>query len=351
REIAKRRGSEEAENADVPAEADNVIWRASAADLFILGSTANRAGVIIGAISGLYFSFQEVIEKNYDTFIRQFPALAHLDRSSAPMIAIALLGLIFIGWLVSILSTFLTYYGFVLRKRDDRLLRQYGLLTNVESVLKQNRIQSLRISSPLLRRLLHRATLYAESAGSFGDKAASGQSPLCPLTTVPRLTELCAVAIPALHYATLQWHPVDRKTIRRGFVRYAFLPCLVLIALGLFYNKLWWIGVPVWLVISVGLAYARYRAMGYVDDPAFVASRYGILTREIRVLPRAKIQHVKLEANPFQRRQGLATLHIATAGANSDVPIIDLPRDDAEALLERLSTDASAAGEWLPDGV
>lgn len=351
REIAKRRGGVVAEEADTAPVGDDVVYRASPVDLFVLGSTANRAGVIIGAASGLFITFQNVIEDNYDKLAARVPALAELDRSSATFIAVAILAVLFVGWIISIITTFITYFGFVLRKRDDRLIRQYGLLTNIESVVTQRRIQSLRILAPWLRRCLNRATLYAESAGSFGDKQASGSSPLCPLTVEPELARLCQIAIPSLDYSDMDWQRVSRKTIRRGFFRYARLPVLFFLGLGFFVDQVWWLGVHICIVIAAVMGFARYRAMGYADENEFIASRYGVLTRETRILPRSKVQHVGMKASFFQRRRGLATLHIATAGSNSDVPIIDLPRDVAENLLDKLSNDAAAAGAWLPDGV
>jgi membrane protein YdbS with pleckstrin-like domain len=63
-------------------------------------------------------------------------------------------------------------------------------------------------------------------------------------------------------------------------------------------------------------------------------------------VPEEKIQSVAVHSTPFQRRRGLATLHVDTAGAGalSHARIVDLALEQAEALREALARSSNRSG-------
>ena len=62
----------------------------------------------------------------------------------------------------------------------------------------------------------------------------------------------------------------------------------------------------------------------------------GRLTRVTYWVPLAKVQSLRRVEGPVQRRLGLATVHLDTAGRGAHAALRDLDRRDADAALEEL---------------
>ncbi|MEQ9164328.1 MAG: PH domain-containing protein, partial [Ilumatobacter fluminis] len=76
----------------------------------------------------------------------------------------------------------------------------------------------------------------------------------------------------------------------------------------------------------------RRRRWGLHADG--VGESYGLVWRHTGELPLHKAQVVTVRQSFFERRRGLATLHISTAGGSFRVPFIDLA--DADAARDRV---------------
>lgn len=65
--------------------------------------------------------------------------------------------------------------------------------------------------------------------------------------------------------------------------------------------------------------------------------RHGVLVRRVHLVPRSRIQNVTTTGGPLQRRYGLVTLTVHTAGARTrNVSIEDLDAGHAEGVRRRL---------------
>lgn len=65
--------------------------------------------------------------------------------------------------------------------------------------------------------------------------------------------------------------------------------------------------------------------------------RHGVLVRRSYLVPRSRIQNVTTTAGPLQRRYGVVTLTVHTAGARTrNVSVEDLDAGHAEAVRRRL---------------
>ena len=79
--------------------------------------------------------------------------------------------------------------------------------------------------------------------------------------------------------------------------------------------------------------------MGYLVRTHDLSFRSGLLTRTVATVPFARVQHVSIGRGPLDRRFGLASLQLRTAGGH--VAITGLHHDDAERL-KQLVTDRAA---------
>jgi membrane protein YdbS with pleckstrin-like domain len=81
----------------------------------------------------------------------------------------------------------------------------------------------------------------------------------------------------------------------------------------------------------------RYRHTWYRVDANGIEIGRGRFWQRLITVPHARVQHIDVVRGPIERRFGLATLVIYTAGhANSDIKVEGLSHEAALALRERL---------------
>lgn len=91
------------------------------------------------------------------------------------------------------------------------------------------------------------------------------------------------------------------------------------------------------------------RHMGYLVREQDVSLRSGVLTRAVATVPFARVQHVAIHRGPLDRRFGLATLQLRTAGGSISIP--GLRAELAEKLKQLVADRASQLAEAeLDDG-
>ena len=76
---------------------------------------------------------------------------------------------------------------------------------------------------------------------------------------------------------------------------------------------IWAIAYTIWCQARVVLA---YRHAGYRVDARGIEIRGGIFVRRVISVPRSRVQHIDVVQGPFERRHGIATLSIYTAGVS-----------------------------------
>jgi membrane protein YdbS with pleckstrin-like domain len=122
-------------------------------------------------------------------------------------------------------------------------------------------------------------------------------------------------------------------------------------ALGLSGWLVFVVVVLVWLaVIAAGtwIAYRRWLATFWKLDDTGLHVKRGRLWRKEVLVPRSRVQHLDIERGPIERRYGLATLIVHTAGTRQHaLRLAGLPDADAVALRVVLVPDASRHDDVL----
>lgn len=121
-----------------------------------------------------------------------------------------------------------------------------------------------------------------------------------------------------------------------GWLVCAVLSPILLIALGI----AWLVGelsldlkilaTVAWVAVTVLLAWLaqawppiEYRRFSYALEDDHIEIRHGVVWRTVTSVPKSRVQHIDVAQGPLERRYGLATLSIYTAGtefARVDVP-------------------------------
>ena len=90
-------------------------------------------------------------------------------------------------------------------------------------------------------------------------------------------------------------------------------------------------------VIAVKLPPIEHRYVRYRLDQVGLEIRRGILWRAVISVPRSRVQHTDVNQGPIERRFGLATLVVHTAGTqSSSVQLGGLARETAFAIRDEL---------------
>ncbi len=107
-------------------------------------------------------------------------------------------------------------------------------------------------------------------------------------------------------------------------------------------DKHWWIfGGGLLLAVLLGVllftANKAFQNMGYALRKHDLVFRKGWLFEKLHIIPLKKIQHCQVKRGPLERRYGLASLKIFTAGgAGADITLNGLTQQDAERLKDWL---------------
>jgi putative membrane protein len=240
-----------------------------------------------------------------------------------------------LGIVAGVARTVARDYGFRLSLEDDRLRREQGLFTRKEAVISRRRVQLAQISGGPVRGLFGWSGLSFQTLGAGADRG--GRQSAAPFANRAEIETVLAEVAPLRLPPPPELVQVSRRHILRS-VSGTAAPALAAIA-ALSY---WLPFAPALLaalpLLAVGAALdRRFHRYGLEDGLLFVSR--GVWRRRLWLVPVANIQSLSLSRGPIQRRLGLATLAIDTAGASMiDAPrIVDLRDGRAQALAAEIS--------------
>ncbi|MEM8705610.1 MAG: PH domain-containing protein [Actinomycetota bacterium] len=144
------------------------------------------------------------------------------------------------------------------------------------------------------------------------------------LTDLPRLDEAA-------------FNPLDPAHLRASMLGHVLFGAIVAVAGGVIAvltGSLIPVGIAGALLLIVLLSYGRMvlevRHTGWQLREHDVSVRRGVLVRSVQTLPFVRVQHTRITRSFVQRRFGLSTLHVNSAGP--DIAIDGLAATDAERL-------------------
>jgi len=260
------------------------------------------------------------------------PLEARIQASPVFAAVLGAFGAILLGWLTGILVTFNRYYRFKLERIGDKLHSSHGLLTLKEGTIPLSRVQSWILRTNPLMEFFGWYRLEVQTMGINLNQ--SGYQVALPFGRREEVDAiLAAVGSPALPEA---WSSVSRLTIRRFMARSLGLLLIVVGVVQFWWRPILWLGLIAPLLF--GWALLRYRAMRVADDASWVAIRKGVIRRLTWMVPVEKLQTAGWYANWFQRRLGLASIYVDTAGASAgrSAELPDIEEGQARELITRV---------------
>lgn len=234
-----------------------------------------------------------------------------------------------LAWITGILMNLNRFYGFRLEYEDSRLHTRHGLLTVSEGTVPLRKIQALIIRTNPLMQAFGWYRLELQTMGF--DPNDRGYRVAAPFA---RKDEILAIAQRIRPFALPEeFRRVSTMMIRRTFFRYTLGLIVVTAAASYF-----WSWGP-WLLLALPLLYAladrQYHNHGFVRSDKYLYVRRGVFRRLLWILPTERFQVFYVTQTIFQRRLGIQSLYVDTAGAGAMAHpvVVDLPEEEARNLL------------------
>lgn len=322
-----------------------VLVSMGAGEILRLGLISNRGMVVVAGALGLLSQarpdgFGRMIANAAERLFGVASGLHLGPLAWALTAAILLLALIALLRVFSIAIAFLQFHGFRLVQQGERLQVESGLLTRVRASALARRLQHWTVSETWLHRVFGRQSLKVETAVmAAANQGERGLTHLIPLGTPAQIEALVHRLLPQAGWPELPWRGLHPQAWRRMVKPPAFAILFFCAVLALGKVGAWaWLGL---LLLPLALASARGagRFGGYALTDAVLAFRSGWLSRHWSFVELRRLQGVQLLHTTFDRRNGMATVAVDTAGANPmghRIHIRYLPEAEARALHARL---------------
>lgn len=241
--------------------------------------------------------------------------------------------------LLSVLLALLQYYGFRLTEQGRRLTVERGLLARWRTAAARRRIQAWTLAEGWLHRRLRRRSLSVDTAGAADGQRHRSLHELAPIATPERCDALIEHLLPGAGWGALDWQPLHPRAWRRLWLPGVLFALAATAALAWRWGP-WGFAALLWLPWSLHAARQHARRAGYAINARLVAVRGGWFQRHWRFAEIDKLQALRLSQTPFDRRHGMATLWLDTAGAGAFAPPLRIRFVDesvARALQARLA--------------
>jgi putative membrane protein len=327
-------------------------------ELMLSGLLENRGMVLILAVLGFAMQFAprlsgavtRVVSERLPTVARFVEAVIRsAEQGSIPihqLLVIVVFALVFVVFvrILSALWALIRLFDFRLGQDGEDLRIEYGLLTRVAATIPLRRIQSVIVHESLLHRALGRVAVGVTTAGGKSGQASADREWLAPLLRKEALGNLLERVQPGLDL-DVEWQPPHP----RAFLRAARVSGTIALFIALvLYPWIGWWSAALFVVLLIRALYGSHLLvanLGWGVTSNAVVFKGGRLDRYMAASRFSRIQSVELGESPFDRRSGMASLSVDTAGASGPhLQIRYIPMDDAKklhALLARKSAETA----------
>jgi putative membrane protein len=236
--------------------------------------------------------------------------------------ALIVVGVLVVLRLFSVAWYILRFHGYTLERRGGELRIHCGLFSRLSATIPRRRIQLISIQRTILGKALGIASIRIETAGGSGSETEDAASTISRHWFIPVMREVDVPRIigelrPGVTWdeKAISWMPPSPKAARR-MRRIALWIALGGSALAWWYWS--WPGLLAGVAVALFATwYASKKAsvMRYARGDFGIAYRSGLFTKKCSLTFLEKIQSVWIAHSPFDRRWGMATLCVDTAGA------------------------------------
>lgn len=317
-----------------PEEAEALLFRMGVPRLVFSG-LFRFSLVWIAAIFGLLQYLDPALGYGWDAWLDMLGVAEQAWRSRLDAgLLLGVVGLaIGLGLAAGIVRTVLRNFGFRLTHAGTRFRYRRGLLTRTEVAVARRQIQLGLVERGAVSGRLGWRAFKVQTLG--GGDEVSGRQELAPFARAAEIEPVIALAgLPPFEPSGLRsvssWHAVI------GLLGLVAAPALVVLAATAVFPLagLLLAALPVLLAVAL----LRRRCHRYGLAPTSVQVSRGVLIRRDWTIPYGNVQAVTVTRGPLQRRFGVATVRIDTAGGRGlhRPHVHDVDEDEAAAFVGEL---------------
>jgi putative membrane protein len=305
----------------------NVVYKISSTELFLLAITSGGVGVIISAVIAFLAQFSEMIP--YGKLFHRFEKFI---TNGILFISLIVLLILLVVWMFALVGMMLKYANFTVIKSGDDLVISRGFIERRQITIPFKRIQAIRVSQNLIRQPLGFATVFLENAGSSVENDGKTKIMILPLVKRNEIQKILKRWLPD-YQLEVNFESAPKRALRRYLIK-GWLVILPIILIPQFFLNIWgW--VLILLIIPVSfLQYWTYRDAGWNLEGDQLTLQYRSINKNTVYFKKGKIQSLGMDESYFQSKKGLATIHAtAKSGpAGADARVVDVERDHADEI-------------------
>ena len=301
-----------------------VTWK----DLLIVGSTSGGVGVVLSGVIAFTTQIEQLLPME-----RIFDQFGELLQASIIFVSTIVFFVLFVSWIISIGMTMLRYGNFHVVKNEDKLVVSRGIIEKKQMTIPLARIQAIRITQNIIRQPFGLATVYVESAGGSSGEGDTSTI-LFPLVKLRDVGELLSQFTPDY---------VLRNNVtgvpKRSFLRYNIrlvVPAIFISAvISYFFAPYGYISLLI-LPLALLLAYLRYKDAGWYSTDTDLQLSYRILSKNIVLVKKRRMQCFDLNESFFQRRRDVVTIATAVKSSwgSKYFRVVDVDKEHGEKLYQ-----------------
>lgn len=326
-------------------ETPELILSLSSNDLIKIGVSENHirtAAIIFAFFLGLADDLDQLLGWDVYGQLENTTTAMSLFGLLATLIAIPFF--IIISFTITLIRTVLKYYGLKFWREGNSFKVVSGLFTRNEKSIQQSKIQVIRwVTSPLKKLFgIYQLNIY-QAANVDQNQNKSLAIPGCYQQQVDHTLD---TIVPEFKHAIFTSHSMHPAIVRLMVFVFGFIPAVL-------FGMMAWIneGMMQWLLtlvfplaIWMGRQYQRKRRLKI--HPDYLVSEGGIFGKSYKLMEIYKIQSVHIHSSPMQRRRGLTSLHVYTAGGDISFPYLNanVARQARDYILYRVEKEHTS---WM----
>ena len=263
--------------------------------------------------------------------------------------------LMLVSYILPLISSILKYYNYRVYRVGDTVTVESGMFTHTRRSFKVNKVNSVRLRSPIFARLIGRAVLEAEVVG-MGEENEN-MPILCPLKGRREVEDLLGRLVPELYFEPEPEHQ-PRGALKAMIIANIILAVVIVASFGFisgyaveFADTLtpFWsataltmlVAVPLLLVILIAgrvVLAQRHRAVCMGEDSFLIV--HGSYDLSVEYINYDKVQYTEVTSGPIGRRFGVSScsVHMMSSQGFRDITSGLFEPGD----LERISDEVNA---------
>ncbi len=320
--------------------APTLLAKASMSDLIKHGLSNNKFLILIAFLAPFYNSWKNQVndwahQVNLQSWFDLFPS-----KPIAVLITfvIASMAIFVLFALISIVGSILSYHQYRLTLSKQTLVRKSGLLNTHQESLNLSKLQAIQRRCNWIARVLGIESLVlAQADGHVGNRQhqhnKSSSLFIVPSRTPSQSIELIA-AITGEQPTMQPTNAISKRFIVKNWLVYFMLPVAVFAGFELSHAQT----PSPWLLLlalcALPLVYLRWKNYGFRLDGEYGLIKSGFIGYRYERFALHKAQNIVLAQSWWQKRSGVANLHISLASGSIVIPY--MPQAQALAWFNQL---------------